>query len=244
MRILITTIVLTLLLSESCCPLYAEFILDDFDDVAELKSPEMEGELVETANVGDLSSTRKVSIFDVLNDPIARLDVNRSAPSALSAEVSPASTLGFTRLGASYSFDGQPIDFTESGANNAVLIDVNSIDGMTPPPLFYSLVRDGGLLYEGFARIISSSPTPSTVPLAFENFRERAGGSRTTDFQSVSWILIEVFGNGTINGVQEQGWSIEIESIRVGRVPETVSITLLGLAGITFASFRRWHRQS
>ena len=89
-------IVLTLLI---CLPLFprtlrAEFILDDFDDPAQVVSPEMEGVPVDTENVGALGAKRGISIFDVFTNPQARADVNISNPSQLTASVQPQDPLG------------------------------------------------------------------------------------------------------------------------------------------------------
>ena len=96
------------------------------------------------------------------------------------------------------------------------------------------------MILSNFFFSLEGFSSPATIPLPFDEFRPRGGGAGQTDFTAVQWILLEVIGNGNINGLPEHGWSIEIDRIRVGRIPEPATIGLFTLAAtfITYRCFR------
>ncbi|MEQ8838181.1 MAG: hypothetical protein RID07_15350 [Lacipirellulaceae bacterium] len=211
------------------------FILDDFDDPAEVVSPEMEGDLIETLNVGDQNAARTLAIFDVFTNPFAKLDSSTTRPSHLTAERSESSSsdgLGLARLSATYRFNESPVDFTEHGENKAVILDVASVTGPTPPPFIYLLVEDRGLFFEALINVDVRVSRSLSIP--FDSFRPRGGGLGTTEFNAVEFLFVGINGNGTVNGILEQGWTVEIDRIRVGRIPEPSSLVLWSIASSVF----------
>ncbi|MEQ8838182.1 MAG: hypothetical protein RID07_15355, partial [Lacipirellulaceae bacterium] len=175
---------------------------------------------------------RTLSFFDVFTTPVARIDSNLTRESrftAIRSSADPSEGLGLARLSTIYRFGQEPQDFTQGGQNDAFLIDVTQVFGPTLPPILYGFAEDEGDFYEIFFSL-SNIQTPSTVVLPFDQFRTRAGGSGTTSFENVARISFSVTGNGTINGILEQGWTVEIDRIRVGRIPEPSTFLLASLA--------------
>jgi hypothetical protein len=220
----------------------AAFILDDFDDPASVVSPEMEGDLIETEDVGSLNATRTLLIFANRADPDAALDANITSSSHLTGvfnalNATPGS-LELGHMGFSYRLENGAVDFTENGSNSAFLIDFLSIGGPTPPPLMHVLVHDADKFFETYVSLTTVTGA-SELAIPFDWFVPRGGGASRTDFKAISEVFFRVFSNGLINGVQEQGWNFQLERVRVGNVPEPTTAFLCVVAGL-FVAFWRW----
>ena len=171
-------IVLTLLF---CLPLitgtlHAEFILDDFNDSAQVVSPEMEGDRVTTSSVGFLKTRRQIVIDGQQADPIASLDSNVSFESHLTAkmvDLNPAFENGLPRAGLSVSYDEFKQDFTEDDTNNAIFFDFATIVGPTPPSFLVVFVRDAtntGALWLSTISPVPAFDTPQSPRDSFQHF--------------------------------------------------------------------------
>jgi hypothetical protein len=168
------------------------------------------------------------------------LDANVTIASQLTGDfvaLNPApGAVGLGRLGFSYRMsDG--VDFTDNGANNAILVDITSIGGPTPPPLLFVLVEDADEFFEVFFDL-RAFHAPGAVVLPFERFGPRGGGSGSTDFKAVSAVFFLVYSNGLVNGAQDLGWNIEIDRVRVGNVPEPSTAYLSLFAAVLLV--RQW----
>jgi hypothetical protein len=220
-----------------CCALCAlsytraEFVLDDFNDSAQVVSPAMEGQLIGTDHVGDLDAHRDIYIYGSLSDPNATLDANLTTPSMFTGTFSsfaPSDPLGgLMRFATDYKF-GDFHDLTEGGRNNALLLDFVSVGGPTPPTLLF-VIHDNS--DEMFVDIPSASG-PMTLALPFDMFRGRGGGPRISDFTEVKQIFFDFFI--TNSAADPPGGFFELDRIHVGQAPEpsTLYLSRFGLGAI------------
>jgi len=224
----------------------AAIILDDFDDPAQVASPEMEGIPTITQNVGALNARRRLEIDALQADPIATLDASITVESRLTGTMSdlmPSFVNGSPRATLQLWYDQFQSDFTGNGVNNTLFIDVTTIEGPTPPAFLRVLVQEATHPRSSFFTVVSSleeTSTPVVLALPFDSFVSRGGGLESADFRTIRLIKIEFFANGFFGEPEELGWTIELDSIRVGAIPEPSSASLFVL-GISFLlSRQRW----
>lgn len=239
----------TLLYAAGCLALsvsiaHGATILDDFHDPAQVTLPEVENELVVTNGVGQLNATRSIQITSLSTDPIGFSDVNLSKHSTWTTRIDQQTNMGSNpglSFFARYDFD-QPVDLTEGGQNDAVLIDFRRFVGPSSAlgPWFVSVgVLDGNNTYlanHGGGGILQDSPF--TVAFPFTSLGTRGGGGGQADFQQIDRLALTI---GLINGNRNpvQGWHVEIDSIRVGRIiaePSTVGMAAIVLVGAVWRS--------
>ncbi|NOZ40087.1 MAG: hypothetical protein GXP24_07665 [Planctomycetes bacterium] len=215
----------------------AAFILDDFDDSAQVASPEMEGIPTITQNVGALNARRRLEIDALQADPIATLDASITVESRLTGTMSdlmPSFVNGSPRATLQLWYDQFQSDFTGNGVNNTLFIDVTTIEGPTPPAFLRVLVQEATHPRSSFFTVVSSleeTSTPVVLALPFDSFVSRGGGLESADFRTIRLIKIEFFANGFFGEPEELGWTIELDSIRVGAIPEPTAWMLV-LGGI------------
>jgi hypothetical protein len=179
-----------------------EFILDDFDDPAEVTevSNGFQQHPVVTEHVGGLDAQREMAVFDSntdLND--WSFDSNVRTRSALSLELDghtpPA--IGNTPtivLDIAYSFS--PVDLTEGGVNSALLFDFRTHQG-TELPLFFRVFAFRAtttVFFLATATGLEFSDNPFTFAIPFSSFANR-GGERATlaDFSTLNGFGVEFF---------------------------------------------------
>jgi hypothetical protein len=229
---------LTLAVAQS---LRAEIILDDFDDPAEVISPEMEGDFVVTNNVGPLNATRTFLIFGQ-SDPVAQLDSNLTTPSRLTGALidfaQPNSTGALMRFGFSYQFS-EPVDLTEQGLNNAFLLDFSSLETFGPVTLTVFVAAQINL--NSASVDFLTYDLPDSVVVSFKDFAPRGGGPLIDDFRAVSAVYFRLFARDIGNEIATH---FQIDRIRIGPVPEASmnSLTIIALATLT--TWRQVWRQT
>lgn len=231
---------LMLLFAFTARPLHATFILDDFDDPAEVISPEMKGISVTTINVGALSATRSISIVSSRTDPSGSIDISVTAPSTLTAQFDHASPISTLTPIITYQIDYSfaPADLTENGHNNAILFDFESFTGNHPPLLLRLILRDEttpSQTYEALITELQLSTLPFALSMPFDSFALRGGSPGTPDFSAVTEMNFDLFDLGDI---LNSNWTAKINSIRVGRIPEPDMIIPIIIAGL-FLTFKR-----
>lgn len=224
----------------SCCCLalsisaaHGALIIDDFNDPVQITVPEMENELVITNGVGELNATRSIQITGLQSDPIGYSDVNLTQASTWTTAIEGQTSIGsgpvvsfFTR----YDFN-EPVDLTEGGRNNAIFIDLLSFDGPGIPGSPSVGVLDGNNTFLSiFSRFQLVEPSPQTLVVPFAAFGVRGSGGGAADFGTIERLSLTMrLINGNTNPVQ--GWHVEIDSIRVGRmVPEPGTVNLAAIA--------------
>jgi hypothetical protein len=220
---------------------HAGFILDDFNDPGQVTSPDVINEFVNETGVGPFNATRGLRVNGFGADPIATFDSNVTAASILTGEFDglvPESIVGVFALGFStlYTLD-EPIDFTEGGSNDAILIDVSSFKGPGIPSFLRVSVIDGnGQVFQAARNGFNlRSDDPYTAEFPFEVFGSRGGGGiGQADFTSIDWFGVTVNVSSGFSDPNQQ-WSVEFDRFRVGNaVPEPAACTLLLCGAVVF----------
>ena len=218
----------------------AAFILDDFDDLSIATSPEMENQLVVTENVGMLGASRRIGTGGVATDPNGQIDSGYSLPSTLTAALHGhlrTSTLTPT-ISFVFRYDFTERDVTEAGKINALLFDFSSITGTGQPPFFRSFVTESSqpnVIYESGAAIPATSG-PITIAVPFSSFHFRSSSLGAANFQSLTSASFDFFFLAAPEDVE---WSIQLDRIRFGAIPEPSTGELILIIGIVLASIRR-----
>lgn len=235
-----------LLIACLCCLLFpatvrAEFILDDFDDPAQVVSPGMFDEFVTTTNVGPLQAIRNMRISGARGNPDGLLDSNISSASVLTGQITnlnPGAS-NTTRVGVQSTYDFPSTDFTEGGKNNALIFDFLQLTSEMPPSLFTVRVDDDVDFFFNFNQSLALNPGPFTIAVPFDQFQSRGGPNvldpTKIEFMSFSLRASELSGGGP----DPLNFFVELERIRVGRIPEPQSTVLL-LYSLLFGVNRRF----
>ena len=221
--------------------LHAELILDDFDDPAEVVSPAMLDQFVQTPGVGDLNARRSIRIFGSRADPVGRIDIDAQGSSALVAALdelnshnSPLSTIVSVQARYEFWTLGIPLsgqDVSESGRNNAIVFDFRKFSSAITPSFFRVIAEDLTGSYEALADPPGPSAQPFSVDIPFESFRLRGGGAGLPDFTSIRSLDITmrvVSGAGPL----DLAFRMDLDRIRFARIPEPAgaALAILGLA--------------
>jgi len=213
----------------------AGIIIDDFDDTASAGGFVDQSATALTPDVGDLNAERTIGVGVLAGDVIGTIDSNVSLLGHLTAEMldvisNPPPTNGpLASMSVRYEF-AELVDLSEGGTNNALLLDVRSLTGLTPPPrILFWLFDDTvpGLSYVYFMSPVPTSTEPFTLVIPFESLRDRGGGSIPATFTHVYELFIRIDANEFFGAPEELGWRIELDRIRVGVIPEPTTLTLL-----------------
>jgi len=118
-----------------CCAL-ADIVLDEFIDAAMATSPAMENNFVETINVGDLSSQRRIRIAGSAVDPIGQFDINVSSAGRMTIQIDEIrrTSAGLPLSAPQFNYYFNPTDVTEDGKNDAILFDFVELVGDVSQP--------------------------------------------------------------------------------------------------------------
>ena len=207
----------------------AGFVLDDFDDPAEVASPEMENEFVTTDDVGRLSAVRNIGITSSRTDPNALLDSGTTKQSVLTAALrghSPTATPAHI-MSFQFNYEFAPTDVSENGSNTAILLEFFSVQG-TELPRFVSVgVWDDSnpnTIFLNITTIPLIATTPFTAVMPFANFTTRTGAPALPDFTSFRRMDFNFF---FLNPSEDIQWSAELDRIRFGRIPEPSCVSLV-----------------
>ena len=234
--------ILFLLIAWSNSAARAVLIIDDFDDPAEAVTPAMIDQFVETPHVGDLNARRSIRIFGSQAEPTGRIDVNAGGSSAFVAELgdlNPTTSTGLRIVSVQSQYDftlpGQPlsyVDITGGGANNAFFFSFKSLTSAVNPSFARVILQDAINSYEAsFDSSIIQNPRPFTLSMPFESFTVRGGSAGLPDFAKVRTFhfTLRVFQGSEL---EDLDFHMELDQIRVGRVPEPASnhLAILGLA--------------
>lgn len=216
----------------------AELILDDFDDPVEVISPAMDDTPVTTLSVGPLSASRTVEIFSGSTNPTARFDANVTNPSRLSASLTALNRLNTLSAIVVFEFDYAfaSTDVSEGGGNNAILFDLHSINGSRLPTFLRALVHDAsGATYESRISSLPQNSGPFTIAMPFSSFTLRGGAPGVPDFTTMDRMDFDFFFLGGDDPVQ---WSMQMDRIRIGRIPEpsTGPLAFIGVALVASAA--------
>jgi hypothetical protein len=219
-------------------PVRGEMILDDFDDPVEVISPAMDDTPVTTLSVGPLIASRTVEIFSGSTNPAARFDANVTHPSRLSASLTALNRLNTLSAIVVFEFDYAfaSTDVSEGGGNNAILFDLHSINGSRLPTFLRALVHDAsGATYESRISSLPLNSGPFTLAMPFSSFTLRGGEPGAPDFSTMDRMDFDFFFLGGDDPVQ---WSMQMDRIRIGRIPEpsTGSLAFIGVALVASAA--------
>ena len=227
LRTLVISLFLLPVLSDS---LRAAFILDDFDDPAEVVSPEMEGIEVITEHVGDIDAVRSLVIEASRSDPSGRIDTNITTGSRLSMQLTGHEKTTTTLAPIIFFdvvYDVSAADVSETGLNNAIFLDFVAMTGTESPTLIRSFIFDEtspSPIFEATIPVGPSVSTPTRAVVPFNNFTFRGGAPGLPDFTAVDKILFDFYFLGPSEDIQ---WSAELDRIRFGRIPEPSCVSLV-----------------
>ena len=218
---------------------YGALIIDNFDDPVQITVPEMENQRVFTTEVGELYATRGVRVASSQTDPVGFSDVNDASASTWITQIEEQTNMGSgpaISFGVRYDFD-EPVDLTEGGGNDVLWIDFRRFEGPSyaaGPQSISAGALDGN---NTFLSIVGGfgvfSESPFTLGLPFSTFGIRGSGGGMADFTTIERLSLTIrLINGNKNPIQ--GWHVEIDSIRVGRMvpePSTIGMALLASMG-------------
>jgi hypothetical protein len=217
----------------------AEVVLDEFDVPAIAISPEMENELIVTESVGFLNATRQISTGGGATDPISQIDSAISSPSMLTAELHGHSrTSSLTpRISFVFRYEFAIFDATEAGTNDAIFLDFESFAG-TEQPLFLRCLATELSHPNEFFEIHAPVPVesgPTTIMLPFSAFNFRASNDGSADFSTLTSLNFSFLFFGPNDDVQ---WSMQLDRVRFGTIPEPSTAYLSLLTTIALVSRR------
>jgi hypothetical protein len=221
-------------------PLRAALILDDFNDPAELRLPEMRFDDVQTTGVGALSATRT-------------LDVGTSAPavgvfaadsllnSALAAQLGTVNPRTIARSIDLHVFYRFPFfDATEGGVNDGILLDFRSFRRGNVFAGLDVYARDDVTGRHMTSAQLPDRTEPFTLAIPFSAFTRGEQVLHADQLQGLSFSV----GLTAPADVSELGFSMVIDRIRIGRVPEPATSGMGGIAAGTLLvggrRRRRW----
>jgi hypothetical protein len=208
---------------------YAEIIVDDFNDPAEVVSPGMFDEFITTADVGPLNATRRMRLAGSQGNPQGSLDSEVTTSSVLTGRISSLNPtpFGSTRALVQSQYDFTPTDFTEGGRNNAIFFDFRQVTSQMQPSLFRIRLDDNSDFYFHFDLEFPVNPAPFTVGVAFDEFRPR-GGPSLLDATSVKFLDFQLWASSINGGGPDPlNFFMQLDRIRVGRIPEPSSSAMV-----------------
>jgi len=224
-----------------CCAL-ADIVLDEFIDAAMATSPAMENNFVETINVGDLSSQRRIRIAGSAVDPIGQFDINVSSAGRMTIQIDEIrrTSAGLPLSAPQFNYYFNPTDVTEDGKNDAILFDFVELVGDVQPTFLRAIVADNTHLTSSFEirlEPLVANPFHHTLTARFDEFTFRGGSPGLPDPTTLKQINFDFFFLGHHG---ELNWSARLERIRFGvAVPEPSGILLLFVASAVWSgSFR------
>ena len=214
----------------------ADIIIDDFDDPAHTVSPAMDNVFVPTEHVGPLDAFREIRLASFAANPDATIDIVDGKFRSQVGDLH-ATGNGFRPQFASQIFyEFEPTDFTVHG--DAFLFDFHSVSGSVLPERIRVLIFDDDARFSYYAE---ARPLPAgsyTAALPFADFIRRDGVPHDINFTKIWRIWPEFFANSNLTDYSNHNWTIEVERVRVGTVPEPS-----GLCWFLFTVFLRRKRR-
>ena len=194
----------------------ADIIIDDFDDPAHSVSPAMDNVFVPTEHVGPLDAFREIRLSSFGADPDATMQI---AGGQMRATVGDLHGTGNLRpqFGAQLYYEFEPTDFS---SGNAFLFDFKSVSGSVLPEAIRVLIFDDDPRYSYYAEF---KPVPAgsyTAAIPFADFIRRDGVPHDINFTKIWRVWPDIYANQNLADYSNHNWTIEVERIRVGTVPE------------------------
>lgn len=222
----------------------AEIIIDDFDDTAIVINNDPPAT---NLHVGPLAARRVIGIDKIPSSTIVEghIDSNVSAASRLTMDMidisGSATSFSLVVMFLDYWFEDDTIDLTQNGQNDALLLDLHSLSGLTPPPEIQFLVQEttGVISYAHFLSPVPTSDDSFTIAIPFSRFTARGRGPQTATFETVYHLNMLFRANEFFGAPQELGWTAVLDRVRVGAIPEPNSLALF-LVGLLLFFPRRF----
>ncbi len=215
MRAFLAATIVTLCLA---IPATGEIILDEFLVDASTESPLMVNDFVDSQNVGELDASRQIRIFGSTTHPTGTLDIDGTTNSVLTADLVTTSPRDRAQILFQSWYDFDITDLTEGGQNDAILIDFLSTSTNGTPLSTRAFI---GRANTTVATPISDQPFTLVIPFV----------ELGTSFSSVSSLNFS-FSTPEPGGGADFDLFVEIDRIRVGRIPEPAALCLLTIAGM------------
>jgi hypothetical protein len=227
----------------------AEIVIDDFVDDLRIDLPEDNLDHFITPSIGDLAATRVISAGGVQTRPNGFLDVNQTVPSALAVQMPTTMHTGTTpaawvliEYGLAPPFGG--VDLSETGTNDAVVLEFDQLIADIPLHRVYVLATDG-VASSSYINTYSPIPQrtdPFSLVFSFDAFQIARGAPVPDfDFSFVRELHVLVELALFDPGLPEQlGFQMTVTRIRVGTmVPEPSTANAIGwLTIVSYASLR------
>ena len=217
----------TLLTGDSA---HAAFMLDDFDDSFILTAATNARQTIEHDGVGDLSVHRRAEVTDIRRDSGVEVTASFEARDSLALVTMSELSEGIltnalrTNFTLVYNFtDGGESrgDLSEDGLNNAMLMDFAFVRGPTPLSAMRLHVLNRNGWHFALVQDLPFSDDPFTLSFPFEDFGDRGGSNIPADVEKVSNFIVEFLSAGLFSPpVPDEQWSIGLDRIRFGTVPE------------------------
>jgi hypothetical protein len=229
----------------SSTPIGAEIVIDDFDDPAQIVVPGMQGQFVETENVGDFGALRIMRIFALQGNPSGYLDSGISTPSILTSQITRLGPIPFGETLASVQtdYEFQSVDFSQRGLNNAFFFEFAQLTSRLAPSIFSILFRDANDFFLYFESPFILKDQPFTVVAPFDRFTFRDGQPGIPDYTkieslSISLRISEIAGGGP----DPLNFFMQLDRIRIGRIPEPNCFALFvsGLLVLGIAPYQQF----
>jgi hypothetical protein len=224
-------------------PALAAIIIDDFDDPVQVITPAMQGQFIETQNVGDLKAERRVRISALQGNPTGFLDSNISSPSTLTAQITRLNPIPFgetlSSVQSDYAFPTS--DFEQNGQNNALLFDFRKLTSEMPPSFFMILLRDDNDFFRYLEGPVRLSSQPFTLVAPLDRFTFRDGQPGSPNFASIRELNLTLRASAVAGGGPDPlNFFVQLDRISVGRIPEpnTAALLIGGLLMLGIAEYR------
>lgn len=195
------------------CSVRADIVIDEFDDPDEVLLPQMNLDYARTENVGSQMAERAIGFVAFDTDPMGHFASDRNGSSSLVGVIESIVPRwsGDRTVHLQFWYDFDSIDATEAGRNNAFLLDFHSLLFGNTTSTLRTFVGDDLTSRHNSTIPLAESDQAVTVAVPFSLF--------TANFSMLESVHFSLTVRAPI-GQNDLDFSMELDRVRIGRVPE------------------------
>jgi len=200
----------------------AEIVLDEFDDSDTVLLPQMNLDYVRTDNVGSQLAHRSLRFVAFDTDPTGRFESNPNGSSSLVGVLESLAPRwdGDRTIHLQFWYDFDSIDATEAGRNDAFLLDFQSLSSKETVLTLRTFVGDDVTSRHNASLPLASSDHAVTVAVPFSLF--------TANFDKLESVHFSLGVRAPL-GQNDMDFSMELDRVRIGRIPEPRAMSLVAI---------------